>query len=159
MAKQIILLFTFLIFTLVSCQPVKNDNTFQLTSEQLGIKISSKKFSFKPTLALPTGGKSVPLTSGEYSLDITDDTIKADLPYYGRAYSAPYPGESGGVSFVSTDFNYQSTGTTSKQKVLIKIKDNRRHYNLSLEIWNTGKASLQVRENERSSIFYTGYIE
>ena len=151
------LLLFFLLF--IGCQTVKNSDLSSDNSTQLKEQIYSKHYSFVPTMAMPTGGRSVALTTAEYSLTITGDTVKAELPYYGRAYTAPYPGEDGGVSFVSTNFDYELTEVGSNKKINIKIKDNRHRYNLFLEIWNTGKASLRIQDNERQAISYTGNIE
>jgi len=44
--------------------------------------------------AVPMAGRSVNLTS-PYSLEIHGDSILSYLPYFGRAYSAPYGGGEG----------------------------------------------------------------
>lgn len=48
--------------------------------------VESKKYTFVASRALPQRGRAINL-NGSYTLDISPDTIKAMLPYFGRAYS------------------------------------------------------------------------
>ena len=51
--------------------------------------IDSKRFTVDVDRAIPMGGRSVNLTS-PYSLEMRGDSVISYLPYFGRAYSAPY---------------------------------------------------------------------
>src|SRR5699024_10364446 len=68
--------------------------------------VQQQHFIFKARRALAQNGFSKDLMS-DYSLQISPDSIIADLPYYGRAYRAPIDPTEGGISFTSTHFSYQ----------------------------------------------------
>ena len=56
--------------------------------------IDSKRFTIDVNRAIPMGGRSLNLTS-PYSLEMRGDSVISYLPYFGRAYSAPYGGGDG----------------------------------------------------------------
>jgi hypothetical protein len=127
--------------------------------------VDSVNFVFEANTAIPQTGGTRQLTS-EYDLRVVKDTIIAFLPYFGRAYLAPNPGETeGGIKFTSTNFIY-----TSKQKkngswdIFIKPKDNnisdwRDVQQLRLTISSDGYATLQVTSSNRDPISFYGYIK
>lgn len=141
-----------------SCKS-SNSAANQATIAQITEKVENRNFTFVPRTALPMMGKTVNLNSG-YSLKVSQDTITAYLPYYGRAYSAPVPGEDGGIKFVSTDFEYlmekKNNGTWD---AVITIKDDRHNYKLMMQMGNTGYSSLTVQDNTRQTITFQGQIE
>ena len=47
--------------------------------------IESGVFRFVPQRAIPTGGRSVDVTSQNAYLNVSNDSAKADLPFFGRA--------------------------------------------------------------------------
>src|SRR2546423_226450 len=77
------------------------------SSKAAGIerKVKEKDFVFVASSASPMGGAIRQLTS-RYDLKVTADTIISNLPYFGRAYSAPINPSDGGISFTSTTFQY-----------------------------------------------------
>jgi hypothetical protein len=120
--------------------------------------VESKEFVFKAQSVQPLGAPSRQLTS-EYDLKVLGDSVISYLPYFGRAYSAPAPGEDGGFNFTSTKFEYKAK---PKKKggwdINIKPNDTKDVRQLSLSITQSGYASLQVISNNRQSISYYGYI-
>ena len=76
--------------------------------DKAGVKslIESKRFTFKVQTVLPISG-SITQATGEYEIRLYGDSLISYLPYFGRAYSAPMPGESGGFNFTSTKFEYK----------------------------------------------------
>ncbi|MFI5136803.1 MAG: DUF4251 domain-containing protein [Sphingobacteriales bacterium] len=126
--------------------------------------VDSVNFVFEANTAIPQTGGTRQLTS-EYDLKVVKDTIIAFLPYFGRAYLAPNPGETeGGIKFTSTNFIYQA-----KQKkngswdIFIKPKDNnisdwRDVQQLRLSISTDGYATLQVTSSNRDPISFYGTI-
>src|ERR1700722_18554873 len=70
---------------------------------QLKGMIDSKYFQFHALSATSMKGKTVQLSS-EYSLKLNKDSLKVDLPYYGRSYTADYPGTDVSVQFNSNQF-------------------------------------------------------
>ena len=67
--------------------------------------IESKHYVFKARTVMPATGGTRQLTSA-YDLTVSEDSVIAFLPYFGRAYSAT-PGQvNQGINFTSTDFTY-----------------------------------------------------
>ena len=67
--------------TIIQAQEKKEPTTQQI--------VESKNYIFKAESVNPQRGRFRYLTSAEYDLVVTSDTVIAYLPYFGRAYSAP----------------------------------------------------------------------
>lgn len=119
----------------------------------------SGDYVFKAQSVSPGGGAYRHLTS-IYTLQVSEDTLAADLPYFGRAYSAPINPSEGGIRFTSTEFELKKQ---SKKKggwvVLLEPKDTRDVRQLTLTISEKGYALLQVTSNNRQPISFNGYID
>jgi hypothetical protein len=119
--------------------------------------IESQRYVFKAETVSPTTGRTRQLTS-EYSLKISSDSVVADLPYFGRAYSAPI-NTGGGINFVSVKFEYNvSLDKKNRWQVTIKPKDVSESQEMFLTVFENGKADLSVRSSNRQPITFYGYI-
>jgi len=88
-------------------QEKKSKQELQLEqAEKVQRLIEAQDYKFVAQQALPMSSKSIYLTS-EYHLRVSNDTIIAYLPYYGRAYVAPMDASEGGIKFESRDFTYK----------------------------------------------------
>jgi len=98
-------------------------------------------FIFEATYAYPTGYRSVYL-SPYYNVKVSPDTIKAYLPYYGRAYRAPMDPREGGFNFTSTDFDYKLIPGNRKGnwQSEVTILDLDRPVTFRFDIWENGTA-------------------
>lgn len=120
--------------------------------------VHSGDFVFTAQTALPMRGKARYLTS-IYDLVVSKDTVKAFLPYFGRAYSAPIDPTKGGIQFTSTKFQYSITGhKRGRWNILIRPGDIRDIQQLVLSVSEGGYASLQVISNRRQPISFNGKI-
>ncbi len=120
--------------------------------------VDSQRYVFKAQSAMPMSGRTRQLTS-DYDLKVTHDQVVSYLPYFGRAYSAPIDPNQGGIQFTSKDFDYtRTTGKKGGWDVQIKPKDYRDVQQLSLNISETGYATLQVTSTSRQPISFYGYI-
>lgn len=140
---------------LLSVAMVQAQEKNEPTTQQI---VESKNYIFKAESVNPQRGRFRQLTS-DYDLVVTNDTVIAYLPYFGRAYSAPINPSEGGIKFTSSDFEY----TVEKKKkrsweILIRPKDARDIQTLYLTIFNNNKASLRVNSVNRESISFDGYI-
>ena len=120
--------------------------------------VEGQNYTFKAQSATPMSGRLRQLTS-DYDLQVSKDLIVSQLPYFGRAYSAPISPSDGGIQFTSKEFDYT---TANKKKggwdITIKYKDTRDAKQMQLSIFNNGTASLQVISNNRQPISFNGYI-
>jgi hypothetical protein len=119
--------------------------------------LEMKDFIFKASHAYPTGYRSVYLSS-YYDVEVSPDTVKAYLPYYGRAYRAPVDSREGGYRFTSTDFAYRADKGRKKGnwKVEITIHDLDRPVTFLFDIWENGTAGLGVNDIDRQPISFQG---
>lgn len=114
-------------------------------------------FTFKATYAYPTGYRSIYL-SPYYDVEVSSDTVKAYLPYYGRAYRAPMNPHEGGYRFTSTDFEYRTDQGKRKGNwnVVVTIRDLDRPVTFRFDIWENGTARLDVNDTDRQPISFQG---
>jgi hypothetical protein len=120
--------------------------------------IEAQRYTFKAQTANPASGGTRQLTT-EYDLKVSKDTVIAYLPYFGRAYSAPADLTGGGINFTSMQFEYNvSKGKNNRWEIIIKPKDANDVQELSLTVFENGKADLQVRSNNRQPISFSGYL-
>jgi len=125
---------------------------------QLKEMVEAKRYVFIAQSVMPMGGKTRQLTS-LYTLNVKPDTLVCDLPYIGRAYSAPMGSTDGGIKFTSTDFDYSMTpGKKGGWKISMNTKGQNSE-RLALSISDSGYASLQVSSNDRQSISFSGIVE
>lgn len=122
--------------------------------------VEASDFVFKATYAYPTGFRSLYL-SPFYDVKVSPDTIRAYLPYYGRAYTAPMDPREGGIRFTSTDFVYEvNPGRRDENwQVRIRTRDTSREILLSFDIWENGTARLDVTDPNRQPISFQGDLE
>ncbi|MGI8951540.1 MAG: DUF4251 domain-containing protein [Chitinophagaceae bacterium] len=121
--------------------------------------VTSKNYVFIAQTALPLSGPTRQLTS-YYDLKISNDSLISNLPYFGRAYSAPINSSNAGLNFISTNFEYN---VINRKKdgwdILINLKDQTDVRQLSFTIFENGRASLRITSNNRSAISFDGYIK
>ena len=150
--------FIFLLLMTVSfagfSQDKKNDKALQVKES-----VENQHYIFVAQTALPLQGRVRQLTT-DYTLKVSKDTVIADLPYFGRAYSAPIGTSGGGIQFTSTKFEYTSTERKKGGwSISIKPKESQDVRELSLSISENGYASLQVISNNRQAISFNGYLK
>lgn len=149
-----------LIILLMSCATsqtaVEKAKKARLIDEQ----IENLDFKFIANYAYPQGYQPIHLTPS-YDVIVAPDTIKAYLPYFGRAYRAPMDPSDGGIKFESTNFesNIQIGKKYGEWHVTIQTKDTSRPFTLYFHLWNNGTARLDVKDQDRQSISFQGSIE
>jgi hypothetical protein len=118
--------------------------------------IESKHYVFKARTVMPATGGTRQLTSA-YDLTVSEDSVVAFLPYFGRAYSAT-PGQANqGINFTSTDFTYSvKQGKKGGWMIEIKPKDAGDVQQLNLNLSKNGYGTLLVNNQNRQSISFTG---
>jgi len=120
--------------------------------------VEARNYVFKAQTALPTAGSTRQLTS-DYDLQVSKDTIVSDLPYFGRAYTAPLNPSEGPLRFTSTDFQYAvSNNKKGGWNVTITPKDLQDPRQLTLTIFDNGTASVVVNSYNRQPISFNGYV-
>lgn len=130
----------------------------QEKDEKLKELIDKQHYIFNVTSATTQGGRTIQLTS-EYELTVSKDSIESFLPFFGRAFSAPYNPTDGGIKFTSKDFTYSSSVKKKKGwNILIKPEDVQTVNSLRLDISESGYGTLNIISNQRSPISFYGYV-
>lgn len=99
--------------------------------------------------------------SPSYDLIIDSLRVKAFLPYFGRAYKAPYGNDKGGVKFDLTAEKIDRSYNERKKMFLIStsLKDLDDSYSIQLTVGLNGYADLKIDFMNRQWISYYGTIE
>lgn len=157
-----VLVLLFLYLTPVSAQ------TGNTSTEKL---IASKNFVFNATRANPISEPALnqimgpnamnnilDLSNGRYYLRVTKDSIVADLPFFGRSYSAPMNTDDNGTRFNSKDFKYSSAKKKKNWIITIEPKDVRDSQRVVISVSESGSAVLNVNNYNRQAISFDGDI-
>jgi len=122
--------------------------------------IQSGHFQFVAMSANSSLGNFNNLTSN-YTVVFDSLKVKAHLPYYGRAYSAPYGGGEGGVKFNLTAKKMNCTYNERKKMYMIsaELKDSEDSYTIFLNAGLDGFATLKIDFINRQGISYYGIIK
>lgn len=121
--------------------------------------INAKKFQFEARQANPLGGKTIDLTTNPNFVNFYPDRIKADMPYFGRAYYVPYGGP-GGIKFDGKPDSFKITQQKKNRGYLIQanVKNTQDIFMLTLSVSYDGYGTLTINSNNRNTISYYGEI-
>ncbi len=134
-------------------QPTKQ----QLKQSETKNLVDSQTYIFHAQQLASLGGTNRQLTT-DYVMVVLPDSINADLPYFGRAFTAPINPSDAGIKVATKNFNYQKA-IWKKNGWQITIKPERTDVQqMFMTISNDGYATLQVNSNSRQPISYYGYI-
>ena len=149
----------FLVLLIVSSKTVGQDAANDEEASAMLKKLETKNFVFVAQTAMPQRGTSRHLTSN-YDLRVSNDSLTCNLPYFGRAYSAPMDASSGGINFVSTSFDYTvKPKKKNSWDVVMKPKDKKDVQQLLLNVFSSGSAYLQVTSNNRQPMSFNGNVK
>lgn len=119
----------------------------------------SRQYTIEAYRAIPSGGRSVNLTRGDYALRIDGNTVNSHLPYFGRAYSAPYGGGEG-LIFDGTIENYTARQTRrGSMDISFRVRTPEDTYDYKLDIFPDGSSTISVDSNNKRSITFYGNIQ
>lgn len=118
------------------------------------------KYQFIGRRAITQKGRSIDLTTRSNFLVIKDDKAVADMPYFGRAFSAGYSSTDGGVKFDGPmeEVNIQKNDKKRRIIVRFKVRSPDDTYSCSLTVTGPEAATLSVSSNKRQTITYNGII-
>lgn len=134
-----------------SAQDNKTDN--------IKAMVTAKSYIFHVKSVTPMKGAARQQTPG-YTITVLPDTVKADLPYFGRLYQAAINPSDGGIKFVSADFTYkEKPRKKGGWDVEISPKDSRTVQQVYLTISPDGYTTVNINCSDRQPISYYGFIE
>lgn len=160
--KMIQLVFLFLICTL----PVLAQSTDRKAEKErkrvekekeIAALMDSKNFEFRASRAIPTGYKSVDLTTNPNYVKFSDDLIVSEMPFYGRAYSVSYGGDSG-LKFDGKPEVYTVEKKKKNYEIEAKVRGQNDFYTINLTVSFEGSSTMNISCNNRTSISYNGEV-
>ena len=122
-------------------------------------RIRAQQFIFMP-LQCSSPSTSMSVLSRDYKLEVSTDSVIANLPYFGKSYTPQMGGsnEENTLVFSTTDFKY-SADLKKKGKWEIEIlpKDTR-GVRVYLTIFSNGEAQMDITSPRRETMTYKGYV-
>ncbi|MBO7635227.1 MAG: DUF4251 domain-containing protein [Paludibacteraceae bacterium] len=105
----------------------------------------------------PMRGSSRHVSYG-YSVEVRNDTLISYLPYFGRAYNVPYGGGKG-LNFSAPIGSYQEFMKGNGQRhIEIGVTNDEDTYFYTIEVFDNGSSSVDVRARQRERISYSGNV-
>ncbi len=105
----------------------------------------------------PMRGSSRHVSYG-YSVEVKNDTLISYLPYFGRAYNVPYGGGKG-LNFTAPIGSYLEFMKRNGQRhIEIGVTNEEDTYFYTIEVFDNGNSSVEVRARQRERISYSGNI-
>jgi hypothetical protein len=120
--------------------------------------VNNKDFVFKARTAIPTGMKSVNLTTNPNYVKFKPDLIDSYMPYFGQAYSGIAYGGDAGLKFEGKPEEFTVTKTAKEYQINVVVSSTTDKFRLSLFAGFEGSATLTITSNSRSTISYQGEI-
>ena len=121
------------------------------------VKVALDKREYKIIInrMLPMQGGSKNVSYG-YSVEVRNDSLLSNLPYFGRAYEVPYGGGKG-LSFDAPIGNYhEAKANNGSRQIVIDLKNEEDNYTYRITVFDNGSSSIQVQSRKRDNISYTG---
>lgn len=125
--------------------------------QQIKERIESRRFTIEVDRALPMGGQLINLTT-PYSLEMRGDSAISYLPYFGRAYTAPYGGGNG-LRFNQSITGYTCTfGKKGKTHIHFATRTDDDVYRFDILVFSNGSATITVMPVNKQSITFQGEL-
>lgn len=101
---------------------------------------------------------SVTLTA-DFNIRVKGDSVVSYLPYFGRAYNVPYGGGKT-LNFSGVTQDYKITQPKrDKMHMEFSVKNEEDMYKFYIDVFDNGKASINVMPQQRERISFNGEIE
>ncbi len=127
-----------------------------LTKAKIEEGLANRQYTIDVDRAQPQGPVGVINLTSSYSVTVDGDTLKSDLPFFGRAYSIPYGGGKG-LRFKAPITNYTVDSSHRNRHIIyIHAVDTEDSYNYIITLFDGGNAAVSVTPRQRSHIEFTG---
>jgi Domain of unknown function (DUF4251) len=121
--------------------------------------IDSQSFVFSAQTVQPLRSGARPISTGNYSLRVTRDSIICALPYFGNSNSANLDLTQNVLRFKTTKFEFSvSPRKKDSWKISIKPRDNPYVDQLVLIVGSDGFTTLNIDINGYDSISFNGAL-
>ncbi len=129
-----------------------------VTAGQVKKMLSERLFKVDFDRAYPMTAPSFSLTY-PYYISVIGDRVESFLPYFGRAYTAPYGGGEG-LRFEGTVSEYSETvKKNGRREIDFRATTREDTYNFSLTVFPLGECNLVITPSQKQSISFSGRID
>lgn len=119
--------------------------------------LDERHYTIDVQMMMPQGGPARNV-SGNWSLEVRNDSLFSYLPYVGRAFNIPMGGGKG-LNFTAPIIHYtEATGKNGKRRIEIDVRNDEDSYNYMIEVFDNGNASIDVTARERDNISFSGNL-
>lgn len=95
----------------------------------------------------------------DYELRVMGDSVRGNLPYFGRSYTAQIAQTDGGIKFTSTKYEYfAEEKKQGRWEITITPKDDRSVQKMFLTVYPDATANLIVQSPGRETMSFKGYL-
>ena len=127
-----------------------------LTKAKIEEGLANRQYTIDIERAQPLAPAGVINLTSSYSVTVAGDTLKSDLPFFGRAYNIPYGGGKG-LRFQAPITNYYVDSTHRNRHIIyIDAVDTEDTYLYIITLFEGGTASVSVTPRQRSHIDFSG---
>lgn len=126
--------------------------------KQIDSLVNARTFDFVARRAMPTGYKTVDLTTNTNYVRYQPNLIDSYMPFFGRAYSGVGYGSDDGLKFTGKPEDFTVAKGKKNYDVSATVKGESDTFRLSLSVSFEGSATLTITSNKRSAISYSGEI-
>ena len=124
--------------------------------KEVAVLVYSEIFVFRATRAIPTGYKSVDLTTNPGYVKFSPNLIVSEMPYFGRVYSVSFG--DGGLKFWGKPDVFTVEKKSNNYAIKAKVKGSDDCYAINLTVSFDGSSSMSISSNNRAMISYNGEI-
>lgn len=124
------------------------------TAARVEKAVSEKHMTIAVDRMYPMGTGAVTVTS-DFSLTLRGDTVVSHLPYFGRAYSAPYGGGNA-FNFTAVMSDYTLEQKKDAREMTFNVKTDEDRFTFHLDIFDNGRVNIQVNAQQRQPVNYDG---
>lgn len=99
------------------------------------------------------------IVTPDFYLELRGDTLRSYLPYLGQAQQSPMITPSIGLNFDEPILQYkESRPKANYTQMEIDVKTREDSYHYTIDVYDTGEASIRVRSQHRDPISFDGYL-
>lgn len=136
--------------------------------------VSNQRFTFKAETARPMEDVNLAVMDmfpnardlyrigeGNYTLQVTPDSLIVSLPYFGRSYTPLYGTTDIGIKFSSTKYTYKVSKPSKRNKpyeIEIKPLDRSDINRIRVSVFDNAKATVYISSINRNPISYEGTL-
>lgn len=128
------------------------------TAQKVREGIENRQFVISVKSMHPFRGTSRHLTS-DYSFELYGDSVVSYLPYFGEVRMVPYGGGKG-LNFIGQITAYEAFQVKAGlYRVIMGVYNDEEEYRYFLEVFENGRATLDISSYNRDPISFMGEME